>query len=389
MPERSTVRVGLAGLLALAATYGLGRQAYGLFVPVFRAEFGLGREEIGYLAGAAQVGYLAATVATGVIEARFRPRLPVVAGCVLLAVGPVLGRRRRACPGGSPATGAGAGERWLPARTADRRPAGRRHGGLVAPRVGSLRLRRAGRGPRGAPVVRRGGTGVDDVGAPTSPARPRRRRRPVYLRGSVPPCGAPSASAGRRSARSAARSRTASTWAGRSPSPGWDWPPPSRSRRRWWGRAPMRWVPPRRSARRSPPASPYIAMWSQEAFPDRPTTGFTATIVCIAAGFAVGPVLYVVLRADLAGVGAGVPTIDVRPFAGGDLLLGEVDDGHGCIPVLHAGGRDHHGDQQTDGVGDQASSIWRRGHCGGRPVRPGGSKMCSAAAHSASVNPHG
>jgi predicted MFS family arabinose efflux permease len=40
-------------------------------------------------------------------------------------------------------------------------------------------------------------------------------------------------------------------------------------------------------------------MWSQEVFPDRPTTGFTATIVCIAAGFALGPVLYGVVATSL------------------------------------------------------------------------------------------
>ncbi len=57
----------------------------------------------------------------------------------------------------------------------------------------------------------------------------------------------------------------------------------------------------------------FIAMWSQEVFPDRPTTGFTATIVCIAAGFAVGPVLYGVVATSLgrplAPVAAAVPAI--------------------------------------------------------------------------------
>jgi len=54
-------------------------------------------------------------------------------------------------------------------------------------------------------------------------------------------------------------------------------------------------------------------MWSQEVFPDRPTTGFTATIVCIAAGFAVGPVLYGMVATSagrpVAPLAAAVPAV--------------------------------------------------------------------------------
>jgi len=82
-----TAHVGLAGMLALVATYGIGRQAYGLFVPILGDEFGLSLDVLGFYASAAQAGYLIATVATGVLTARFGPRLPVVAGCLLLAVG--------------------------------------------------------------------------------------------------------------------------------------------------------------------------------------------------------------------------------------------------------------------------------------------------------------
>jgi predicted MFS family arabinose efflux permease len=80
-------RVGGAGLLALVATYGIGRQAYGLFVPIFREELGLSLDVLGFYASAAQAGYLVSAVATGVLTARFGPRLPVVTGCVVLAVG--------------------------------------------------------------------------------------------------------------------------------------------------------------------------------------------------------------------------------------------------------------------------------------------------------------
>jgi predicted MFS family arabinose efflux permease len=80
-------RVGGAGLLALVATYGIGRQAYGLFVPTFREEFGLSLDVLGFYASAAQAGYLVATVVTGLLTAHFGPRVPVVTGCLLLAVG--------------------------------------------------------------------------------------------------------------------------------------------------------------------------------------------------------------------------------------------------------------------------------------------------------------
>ena len=80
-------RVGLTGLLALIATYALGRQAFGLFVPRFRDEFGLSLDVLGYYASGAQAGYLIATVATGVATARYGPRVPVVTGCLLLTFG--------------------------------------------------------------------------------------------------------------------------------------------------------------------------------------------------------------------------------------------------------------------------------------------------------------
>lgn len=87
MRQSETARVGAAGLLALVATYGIGRLAYGLFVPIFRAEFGLSVDMLGFYSSAAQAGYLVATVIAGALTARFGPRVPVVSGCVLLAVG--------------------------------------------------------------------------------------------------------------------------------------------------------------------------------------------------------------------------------------------------------------------------------------------------------------
>ena len=110
-------RVGFAGMLALVATYALGRQAFGLFVPRFREEFGLSLDVLGFYASGAQAGYLVATVATGVLTARYGPRVPVVSGCLLLAVGAAT---MASAPGpillavGVIAAGTSAGGAWAP-----------------------------------------------------------------------------------------------------------------------------------------------------------------------------------------------------------------------------------------------------------------------------------
>lgn len=87
MHPSTTARVGGAGMLALVATYGIGRQAFGLFVPAFREEFGLGLDTLGLYTSAAQAGYLVTTILTGVLTARLGPRVPVVLGCLALAGG--------------------------------------------------------------------------------------------------------------------------------------------------------------------------------------------------------------------------------------------------------------------------------------------------------------
>lgn len=48
----------------LVATYGIGRLAYGLFVPTFREEFGLSLDVLGFYASTAQAGYVVATAVT-------------------------------------------------------------------------------------------------------------------------------------------------------------------------------------------------------------------------------------------------------------------------------------------------------------------------------------
>lgn len=89
MQASRAARVGGVGLLALVATYGIGRQAFGLFVPAFAEDFGADLDELGLIAGAAQLGYLVATVGAGVMTARTGPRRPIVLGCLLLSIGAV------------------------------------------------------------------------------------------------------------------------------------------------------------------------------------------------------------------------------------------------------------------------------------------------------------
>ncbi len=115
--DRPTAVTGFAGLLALAATYGIGRQVFGLFVPAFRAEFGLSLDVLGLYASAAQIGYLVMVVVTGAVTARFGVRLPVVGGCVILAAGSglvALAPSPAWLAVGLVAAGASAGGTWAP-----------------------------------------------------------------------------------------------------------------------------------------------------------------------------------------------------------------------------------------------------------------------------------
>jgi len=72
--------LALAGTSAVAVSFGFARYGYGLFVPVFRTEFGLSPAAVGGVASAAYLAYLVAMVAAGGMTARWGPRLPVVVG---------------------------------------------------------------------------------------------------------------------------------------------------------------------------------------------------------------------------------------------------------------------------------------------------------------------
>lgn len=74
--------VGLAGLAAVAVSYGFARYGYGLFLPELRDAFGLATVALGLIASGSYVAYLVALTVTGVLSARAGPRLPVVIGAL-------------------------------------------------------------------------------------------------------------------------------------------------------------------------------------------------------------------------------------------------------------------------------------------------------------------
>lgn len=83
-------RLGLAGFVATAVTFGPARNGYGLFLPDIREEFGLSTEMLGFIASGHYAGYLAALLAVGLLAARTGPRLPVLAGLLSAGVGTAL-----------------------------------------------------------------------------------------------------------------------------------------------------------------------------------------------------------------------------------------------------------------------------------------------------------
>ncbi len=90
------VRLGLAGFAATAIAYGPARVGYGLFVPDFREDFGLSTGAAGLIGSGLQAGYLLALLVTALLVARLGPRILVavggasaVLGMLLVALSPV------------------------------------------------------------------------------------------------------------------------------------------------------------------------------------------------------------------------------------------------------------------------------------------------------------
>jgi predicted MFS family arabinose efflux permease len=76
----STVPLAAAGCASVAVGFGFARYGFGLFVPAFRAQFGLDTATIGAIGSGAYAVYLVSLLGCGALCARFGPRLPVVVG---------------------------------------------------------------------------------------------------------------------------------------------------------------------------------------------------------------------------------------------------------------------------------------------------------------------
>lgn len=103
----ATARLAGSGLAIIAVTYGLARFAYGLFVPAFRAEFGLDAAQVGAVGSASYAAYCAAIYPAMMLAPRLGGRaVALAAGCcatlgllliglaphpAVLAVGVILG----------------------------------------------------------------------------------------------------------------------------------------------------------------------------------------------------------------------------------------------------------------------------------------------------------
>ena len=85
-----TTQVALSGLSAIAVAYGFARYGYGLFVPIFRDEFGLSTQMVGLISSSGYAAYLLAMVLTGFLTGRTGPRFLVVTGTVCAGLGMVL-----------------------------------------------------------------------------------------------------------------------------------------------------------------------------------------------------------------------------------------------------------------------------------------------------------
>ncbi len=87
LPPRQTTQLAASGLVLIAVAYGLARFAYGLFVPAFRAEFGLDPSTVGMIGSASYAAYCVAIYPAMMLTPRFGSRYLAVAAGVLAALG--------------------------------------------------------------------------------------------------------------------------------------------------------------------------------------------------------------------------------------------------------------------------------------------------------------
>jgi predicted MFS family arabinose efflux permease len=88
-------QIALAGLTVIAVSYGFARYGFGLFVPQIRDEYGLSTSTLGLIGSATYVGYLSALTLVGVLANRVGPRpmlvcagLSATTGMAMVAIAP-------------------------------------------------------------------------------------------------------------------------------------------------------------------------------------------------------------------------------------------------------------------------------------------------------------
>ena len=86
-PAGSALALPATGVLLVAVCYGLARFAFGLFVPSFRAAFGLDAAEVGAIASGSYAGYCVAIVLASTATSRWGARAVAVGAGLTAAVG--------------------------------------------------------------------------------------------------------------------------------------------------------------------------------------------------------------------------------------------------------------------------------------------------------------
>jgi predicted MFS family arabinose efflux permease len=118
------IRVSVAGFIATAVAFGPARMGYGLFLPLFRREFGISIETAGFIASAAYGCFLLALLLSGLLAIRLGPRPLVVTGGLAAASGMALVAGSSGMPMlavGVALAASSAGFCWVPYNTAANR----------------------------------------------------------------------------------------------------------------------------------------------------------------------------------------------------------------------------------------------------------------------------
>jgi predicted MFS family arabinose efflux permease len=77
----------ISGLAIVAATFGLARCSFGLFIPQISDELDLSLDVISMIAGGSYIGFLVATLTAGWLSQKFTPSIPILIGGLCAAIG--------------------------------------------------------------------------------------------------------------------------------------------------------------------------------------------------------------------------------------------------------------------------------------------------------------